>query len=143
MLHAAVLGEAPGQLLGGLLRLELGKLRLLVREQVARLELEQRRDQDEELAARVEIELVAISEALHEGDDDSRHVDLGRLNRVLEQKRQQEVEWPLECIEVQLEIADGAGHERTLAPGPDAALGHAHLRPRRRRRCLLRLGTAL
>ena len=88
MLHAPVLGEAPRQLLGGLLRLELGELRLLVREQMTRLELEQRRDQDEELAARVEIELVAISEVLDECDDDSRHVDLRRLNRVLQQKRQ-------------------------------------------------------
>ena len=132
-LHAPVLGEAPRELLGGLLRLELRELGLLVGEEVARLQLEQRRDEDEELAAGVEIELVALGEALDEGDDDPGHVDLGRLDRVLEQERQEKVERALEGIEVQLEIADGTGHGRTLAPGSDAALRHGHLRPRRRR----------
>ena len=129
MLHAPVLGEAAGQLLGRLLRLELGELGLLVGEEVPRLQLEQRGDQDEELAAGVEIELVALGESLDERDDDAGHVDLGRLDRVLEQERQEEVERALERVEVQLEIADGTGHGRTLAPGSDAALGHAHLRP--------------
>ena len=133
MLHPAVLGEAPRELLGGLLRLELGELGLLFGEQVPGLQLEQRRDQDEELAAGVEIELVALGEPLDERDDDPGHVDLRRLDRVLEQERQEEVERPLERIEVQLEIADGAGHGRTLAPGSDAALRHGHLRPGRRR----------
>ena len=138
MLHPPILGEAPRELLGRLLRLELGELGLLVGEEMTRLELEQRRDQDEELAAGVEIELVALGESLDERDDDPGHVDLRRLDRVLEQERQEEVERPLEGIEVQLEIADGTGHGRTLAPRSDAALRHGHLRPRRRRGALAR-----
>ena len=131
-LHPPVLGETPRELLGGLLRLQVRELRLLVGEQMSRLQLEQRRDQDEELAAGVEIELVALGEPLDEGNDDPGHVDLRRLDRVLEQEREQEVERPLEGIEVQLEVADGAGHDRTLAPGSDATLRHVHPRPLRR-----------
>ena len=125
-LHAPVLREATCELFGSLLRLQLRELRLLVGEQMSSLQLEQRRDQDEELAAGVEVELVALGEPLDEGDDDPGHVDLRRLDRVLEQEREKEVEGPLEGIEVQLEVADGAGHDRTLAPGSDAALRHVH-----------------
>ena len=57
LLRAPVLGEAAGELLGGLLGLELGELGLLLREHRARLQLEQRGDQDQELAAGVEVEL--------------------------------------------------------------------------------------
>ena len=121
MLHPAVLGEAPRELLGGLLRFELGELCFLVGEQVPGLQLEQRRDQDEELAAGVEVELVALGEPLDEGDHDSGHVDLGRLDRVLEQQRQEKVERPLECVEVQLQVADGAGHTFD----PNDAVGRA------------------
>jgi hypothetical protein len=60
LLHAAVLGEPPCELLRSLLRLELGELGPLLGEQLARLDLEERRDQDEELAAGVEVDLVAL-----------------------------------------------------------------------------------
>ena len=70
LLHAAVLGEPPRELLGGLLRLELGQLGALLGEQVPRLDLEQRGDQHEELAAGVEVELVARRQVLDERDDD-------------------------------------------------------------------------
>src|SRR5690242_4852546 len=49
LLGAPVLGEPPRELLRGLLRLELRELGRLVREQRARLQLEKRRDEDEEL----------------------------------------------------------------------------------------------
>ena len=75
LLHPAVLGEPARELFGGLLRLELGELGLLVREERARLQLEQRRDQDEELAAGLEIELVALRKPLDESDHDRGHVD--------------------------------------------------------------------
>ena len=110
LLHAPVLGEAPRQLLGRLLRLELGELGLLVREERARLQLEQRGDQDEELPARLEIELVALGQPLDEGDDDRGHVDLGRLELLLQDERQEQVERALEGVEVQLEVAKPAGH---------------------------------
>ena len=138
MLHPPIFGEAPRELLGSLFRLELGELCLLVGEEMPRLELEERRDEDEELAAGVEIELAALGESLDECDDDPGHVDLGRLDRVLEQERQEEVERPLEGIEVQLEIADGTGHGRTLSSRSDAALRHGHLRPRSAIRRLVR-----
>ena len=44
LLHAPVLGQPPRELLGGLLRLELGELVALLGEEVARLQLEQRGD---------------------------------------------------------------------------------------------------
>ena len=102
------------------------------------LELEQRGDEDEELAARVQVELVALGQALDERHDDRGHVDLGRLDRLLQEQRQQQVERALEGVEVQLEIADGTGHAATLAAGPDAAAGDAHLRPCRTARPLPR-----
>src|SRR5690348_18225259 len=42
------------------------------------LQLEQRADQDQELAARVEVELALVGEMLDEGDDDCGEVDLAQ-----------------------------------------------------------------
>src|SRR6185312_2266362 len=70
LLGAPVLREAPCELLGRLLRLELGELGLLLGEELARLQLEQRGDQDEELAAGVEVGVAAGDEVLDERDDD-------------------------------------------------------------------------
>ena len=83
LLGAPVLGEPAGELLGGLLGLELGELGVLVGEELARLQLEQRRDEDEELAAGVEIELVALGEPLEERDDDLGDVDLRQVELLL------------------------------------------------------------
>ena len=47
------------------------------------------------------------------------------MDRVLEQEREEKVERALEGVEVQLEVADGAGHERTLAPGRTRLFGTA------------------
>ena len=106
LLHPPVLGEPPRQLLGRLLRLELGELRVLVREERPRLQLEQRGDQDEELPAGLEIELVALGQPLDEGDHDRGHVDLGRLELLLQDERQEQVERPLEGVEIQREVED-------------------------------------
>ena len=114
LLHAPVLGEPPGELLGRLLRLELVELGALLGEQVPRLDLEQRRDEHEELAARVEVELVARRQVLDERDDDRRDVDLGRLELILEDQREEQVERALERVEVQLEIANRRRHAATL-----------------------------
>ena len=78
VLHPPVLRETPRELLGGRLRLELGELGGLLREEPAGLQLEERRDQDEELAAGLEVELVALEEVLDEGEDDPRDVDLAQ-----------------------------------------------------------------
>src|SRR6476659_8346236 len=56
-LDPALLLEPPSQLLGRLAGVEVLEIGL-AREQPPRLQLEQRRDQDEKLAARIEIELV-------------------------------------------------------------------------------------
>ena len=53
-----------------------------------------------------------VGQALDERDDDRRDVDLGGLERILEQQREQEVERALERVEVQLEIADGGRPSR-------------------------------
>ena len=79
LLGPAVLGEPPRELLGGLLGLELVELGRLLREHLARLQLEQRADQDKELAARVEIELALLGQVLDEGDDDLGQVDLAEV----------------------------------------------------------------
>ncbi len=59
LLHASVLGEAARELLGGLLGLQLGELCALLGEELACLDLEQRRDEHEELAAGVEVDVFA------------------------------------------------------------------------------------
>ena len=112
LLRAPVLGEPPRELLGGLLGLELGELGVLLREHRARLQLEQRGDQDEELAAGVEVELAALGEMLDERDHDLGEVDLAQRQLVAQDEREQQVERPLERVEVQLELADGDGHPR-------------------------------
>src|SRR5207245_3226608 len=66
LLHPPVLGQPPSELLRRRLRLELRELGRLLREQPARLQLEQRRDEDEELAARVQAELVPRRQPLEE-----------------------------------------------------------------------------
>ena len=136
LLHPAVLGEPPRKLLGRLLGLEVGQLGLLVREERARLQLEQRRDQDEELAAGLQVELVALSfldllgEPLDEGDHDRGHVDVRRLELLLQEQRQEQVEGALERVEVQLELAHnhgareasvGVGRGRAGRPSPSSA----------------------
>ena len=112
LLRAPVLGEPARELLRGLLRLELRELGVLLREHRARLQLEQRADQDQELAARVEVELALLGEALDERDDDRREIDLAERQLLAEHEREQEVERPLERVQVQLELADGDGHRR-------------------------------
>ena len=104
----------------------------------ARLQLEQGRDEDEELAAGVEVELAPLGEVLDERDHDLGEVDLPQRQLLAEDEREQEVERPLERVEVQLELSDGYRHPGRLAAVPDAAFpsfGDRHGGP-----VLLRLG---
>src|SRR5581483_11786833 len=132
VLHPAVLGEAPCELLGGRLGLELRELRSLLREEAARLQLEERRDEDEELAARLEVELLAVVQPLDEREHDAGDVDLRQVELVLQDERQQQVERALERVEV--ELPDD--HPRSVPALPDAAPRDGH------RRRLRRLGLA-
>ena len=120
LLRAPVLGEPPRQLLGRLLGPELGQLVGLLGKEAARLQLEQRREQHEELAAGFEVELVALGEPRHEGDDDLRQVELGERQLLAQHQRKQQVERPLEGIEVELKFVNyGGSHE----PQASAATG--------------------
>src|SRR5262249_43515538 len=93
----------------------------LVGEQTTCLQLQERGEQHEELAARVEIELVPFCEPLDEGHHDRGHVDLGGIELLLEQQRQEKVERPFEGVEVQLEIVQAGRH----ASDPSVRAGHA------------------
>ena len=79
---------------------------LLVRKEAARLELEQRRDQHEELAAGVEVELLPLGEPGDERDHDLGEVDLGERQLLPQHERQQQVERTLERVEIEVELAD-------------------------------------
>ena len=128
LLHAPVLGQPPCQLLRGLLGLELGQLRGLVLEEPARLQLQQRRDEDEELTAGIQIQRVPLGEPLEEAHDDPGDVHVRKVDFLLEDERQQQVEGALEGVQVQVELT----HDHravNLASRADAPLGDGHGRP--------------
>ena len=117
LLRAPVLGEPARELLRRLLGIELRELGVLLGEQRARLQLEQRRDEDEELAARLEVELLALGEPLEERDDDPGEVDVPQVELLLEDEREQQVERPLERVEVEFQLPDDHPRERIAATG--------------------------
>ena len=117
LLHPPVLREPARELLGRLLRAEVGELGGLVGEERARLQLEQRGDEDEELAARLQVERLSLCEQLDEGDDDRGDVDLGEVELLAQDERQEEVERPLEGVQVQLELAHDHRAEASRAAG--------------------------
>src|SRR5262249_62115833 len=103
--------------------------RLPLREEPAGLELEQRGDQDEELAARVEVELVALGEPGDESDHDLGEVELAERHLLAEDEREQEVERALERVEVEQERPYGfLRHSARLSSRPDAARRDRHRR---------------
>ena len=105
LLHPPVLGQPPRQLLGRLLGLELGELGVLPLEQPARLQLQQRGHQDEELPAGVEVERVPLGEPLEEAQDDPGDIDVRKVELLLEDERQKQVERALESVEIQVELS--------------------------------------
>ena len=109
--------EPPRELLRGLLGVEFGELRVLLRKERAGLQLEQRRHEHEELAARVEIASFAFRQPFDEANDDLGHVHLAQLELLLEHERQQQVERPLERVEVQLELAHDHRRQPSRATG--------------------------
>ena len=94
----------------GLGRVEILEIGVLAGEQRASLQLQQRRDQDEELAAGVEVELVALGQPLEEGEHDAGDVDLAQVELVAQDEREQQVEGTLERLEVELELANRHRH---------------------------------
>ena len=75
-----------------------------------------------------------LGEALDERNNDRGHVDVGRLELILQEQRQEQVEWALERVEVQLELAhdhageasDAVGCGRAGRPSTAAAPPSAH-----------------
>ena len=111
LLDAAVLGQATGELGRGFGRVEILEIRLLAGEQRAGLQLQQRRDQDEELAAGVEVELLALGQPLEEGEHDAGDIHLAQVELVPQDEREQQVEGTLERLEVELELANRHRHQ--------------------------------
>ena len=110
----ARVGEHPlEQLLGRLGGRELVELLdLLARQHQARLELQQRGDQHEELRRGLEVELVAGLEVVEVGQHDVGQLDLEQVELLAQDQRQQQVERAREDVEVQLQACDRRrGHE--------------------------------
>ena len=98
------------------------EIRLLVLgQQLPRLQLEQRRDEHEELPGGLEVELLPLEQALDERDDDLRDLDVGERELLAQHERQEEVERPLERVEIEIELANRNGAHRAamLAGRPD------------------------
>ena len=97
--------------LGGRQLVEL--LDLLAGEHQPRLELQQRRDQHEELRRGLQIELVERLEMVQVGDDDLGEIDLEQVELLPQDQREQQVKGTREDVEVQLQLGDAhAGKAR-------------------------------
>jgi hypothetical protein len=118
-LDPPVLLEPPRQLLGRFGRLEILEVGF-AGEQPARLQLEQGRDQDEELAAGVQVELIPLGQALHEREHDPGDIHLAQRQLLPQNQGQEQVERALERVEVELELADAhRGHNASSPVGRD------------------------
>ena len=81
-------------------------LDLLAGQHQPRLELQQRRDQDQELRRGLEVELVARLEVVEVGEHDLGQLDLEQVELLAQDQREQQVERAREDVEVQLEASD-------------------------------------
>ncbi len=105
---APVLEHPREQLLGGLLRRELELVLLGSGQQQARLELEQGRDEYEELGRRLEVELPLLLDVVEVGDHDLAELDLGERDLLAQDDAHQEVEGAGENVEVEVELGSGS-----------------------------------
>jgi hypothetical protein len=103
---AVVLEHAREQFLGGLLGLEVDALLVLAREHQARLQLEQGRDQHEELGGGLQVELAGALEVLDVGEHHLGQVDLEQVDLLPKHQRQQQVEGTVEDLEIEVERGD-------------------------------------
>ena len=99
--EAAVLEQPREQLFDRLLRLEVEALVFLARQHQARLQLEQRGDQDQELGRCLEVQLAARFKPLEIGQHDLREVDLEQVDLLVEDQRHEQVERALEDFQVE------------------------------------------
>ena len=103
---AVVLEHAGEQLLRRLHRLDVEALLLVRGQHQPRLQLEQRGDQDQELGGRLEVELTGPLEVLDVREHDLREVDLEQVDLLLQHERQEQVERPVEDLQVEVERGD-------------------------------------
>jgi hypothetical protein len=110
--EAGVLEHPLQQLLGGLGRCQLVKLveHLRARQHQPRLELEQRRDQHQELGRRLEVELALGLQVIDVGDHDLGQLDLQQVELLAQDQGQQQVERAREDVEVQLQPVHDRRH---------------------------------
>ena len=119
LLDPTVLLESPRKLFGRLLGRELGKVHVLLRKELARLQFEQRGDEDEELAAGLQVGTLPLGQPLDEGDDDVGDVHVPKSELLADDERQQEVEGPSNVSRSR--SSSGAYTAGTLASPADAA----------------------
>jgi len=104
VLELAVAHESFEEALGGFVGVEVLELLLdLLLEEEARFHLQKRGDQHHELRGRVEVELAAVRELEDVLSDDARDAHLPDVDLVLEDQRDEQVERPVEDVEVELE----------------------------------------
>ena len=125
-----------------------------------RLQLQQRRDQHDELGGGLEVELAALLEVVEVGEHDLGELQLEQVDLFAQHQRQQQVERPAEDVEVELERGEAHAHRGRLtrahprtvpapataasAPAPGRADAHplAHVGERLRGDRLRALGAA-
>ena len=105
-LEPAVLDQPRHQLGVRLLRRHLLVLGELVPEQLAHLDLEQRRDQHQELAGRLEVELVALVGSRDVGDHDFSNRHVRELDLLAQHQGKQQVERALEDVQVKCKVRE-------------------------------------
>jgi hypothetical protein len=86
---------------------EVGQVGVLARQHEPRLELQQRRDQHEELRRHLQVELATRLEVVEVRDDDLGELDLEQVDLLAQDERQQQIERPGEDLQVQLERGNG------------------------------------
>ena len=119
--EALVLGEAGRKLGCGLLGALLLDLGVALAEQPARLDLAERRDEQQELGDGLEVELLGLGEALDVLEHDRRDRHLDELDLLAQDQCEQQVERPRVRVEVELELEDGrAAHLLIVASRSDA-----------------------
>src|ERR687892_853051 len=116
-----VADRAREQLRGRLARLEIQSLLVLLGEHQPRLQLEQRRDQDQELGGGLEVQLAGALEVLDIGQHDLREVDLEQVDLLLEHERQEQVEGTVKDLEIEVERRKRHRRDR-LEVAPDVNL---------------------
>ena len=105
---------------------------LLAGQHQPRLELQQRRDQDQELGGGLEVELALGLQVVDVGDHDLGQLDLQQVQLVAQDERQQQVERPGEDVQVELEALHDRGHGSRQARRPGGRGRRPSPRGRRR-----------